>query len=187
MSKPSKQEIDIFNHLSNEEFHLISHLFEPQFYSKNEFIIQENQKVEHVYFIQSGLVKLSYFDEDLKESILSFAFENWWETDFTAFYNKTNSTLSLQCLENTKVYSIHHANYLDICEHHPKIALYFLDKSIKGHLASQKRILSLLTLNPKNRYEHFLKLYPSLVQRIPKSILAQYLGVSRETLSRLYK
>lgn len=187
MDKISKEEIDIFNLLSDDEFDAIKKFFKAENYSKNDFIIRENQNVQQVYFIRSGLVKLSYFDDDVKEYILSFAFEDWWETDFMAFYNETKSTFSLQCLEDTEVYSIERDNYLEISEKHPKIALYFLDKSIKGHIANQKRILSLLTLNPKDKYEQFIKSYPALIQRIPKSILAQYLGLSRETLSRLYK
>jgi len=57
--------------------------------------------------------------------------------------------------------------------------------SNSGFIASQQRILSLLSSNAKERYEQLLNQYPSLFQRIPKSQLALYLGVSRETLSRL--
>lgn len=155
-------------------------------YRKRDFIIQENESVQYVYFIKSGLVKLSYVDHAAKEYIVSFAFEEWWETDFSAFYNQSKATLTLQCLEDTEVYGLSYEDYLHMLEE-PASSNYFLDKSIKGHIANQRRILSLLTLSPKDRYEQFLALYPSLVERVPKSVLSLYLGVSRETLSRLYK
>ena len=61
---------------------------------------------------------------------------------------------------------------------------FFLKKSKSGHIASQNRILSFLTSNAKERYEQLLKQYPLLFQRVPKTLLASDIGVSRETLSR---
>lgn len=177
---------DILKGLSEKELSEIKNLFTVQKYRKGDLIIAENTVVNHVYFIKSGLVKLSYSDENAKEFVLSFAFEDWWETDFSAFYNQTKSSLTLQCLENTEVYSLNYADYFDILDRY-RLSNYFLDKSIRGHIASQRRILSLLTQTPKEKYEQFLATYPSLINRIPKSVLALYLGVSRETLSRLYR
>jgi len=171
-------QIDIFN--------TYSHLFHYKKYKKGNFIIEEGNTVQHIYFILSGLVKLSYVDYQAKEFILSFAFENWWETDFPAFYYQEKSKFQLQCLEDTEVYSLAYNNYYELIKNE-KLSNHFLDKSIKGHIASQNRVFSLLRDSPKDRYEQFSKDYPSLIQRIPKSVLALYLGVSRETLSRLYK
>jgi len=166
--------------------HNYKHFFPYKSYSKGDFILQESNEVENIYFISSGLVKLSYIDDQAKESILSFAFENWWETDFSAFYNQERTKLYLQCIEDTEVYCLSYEHYHKLIEEE-NLANYFLDKAIKGHITSQKRIFSLLTHDPKQLYEQFLKDYPSLLQRIPKSTLALYLGVSRETLSRLHK
>jgi CRP-like cAMP-binding protein len=186
MNRSIKQkDIDLFKSLTEREFLEIKDLFNYKKYKKGEFIITENSDVKNVFFIYSGLVKLFYFDDD-KEFILSFAYENWWETDFSAFYNQTKSLLTLQCVEDTETYGLSFDDYLTIMVKY-NLSNYFLDKSIKGHIASQNRILSLLNHSPKERYEQFLKLYPSLLQRIPKSVLSLYLGVSRETLSRLYK
>lgn len=169
---------------------LLLHKYKPLFqykkYSKGDLIIKENSVVTDMYYILSGLVKLFYMDEQAKEFILSFAFENWWETDFSAFYRQEKSQLCLQCLEDTEVYSLSYEDYQKLIEDE-ELSNYFLDKAIKGHIASQQRIVSLLSHKPKQLYEQFLKDYPSLLQRIPKSTLALYLGVSRESLSRLYK
>ena len=63
---------------------------------------------------------------------------------------------------------------------------FLLKKANSGFIGAQKRIISLLTSNAKERYAQLSKQYPGLLQRIPKTQLALYLGVSRETLSRLY-
>lgn len=181
-----KEDIELLKDLTENEFLQLKDVFHYQKYKKGEFIIEESKFVKKVYFIFSGLVKLSHYDVEGKESILSFAYENWWETDFSAFYNQSPSTLALQCLEETETYSLNYRDFLHILEKY-NLSQYFHDKSIKGHIASQNRILSLLLHTPKERYEQFAQLYPTLLQRIPKSVLALYLGVSRETLSRLHK
>lgn len=179
-------ENDIFRHIPLEQHIAIQRCFKYKTYKKAAFIIQPNDLVKDLYWIQSGLVKLSYEDENCREHILSFAFEDWWETDFSAFYHQTRSKLYLQCLEPTALYALSYADYQCIVQQY-SLSNYFLQKSINGHIANQHRILSLLTDSPKSRYELFISSYPALVQRISKTVLAQYLGVSRETLSRIYK
>lgn len=181
-----KSDIDLFENISDSEFVVLKSLFHYKKYRKGDFIITENDKVDHIYFIRSGLVKLSYFDDDSKEFILSFAYENWWETDFPAFYNQTKSTLTLQCIENTETYRLSFNDFIMMLDRF-NLSKYFLEKSIKSTIANQTRILSLLKHKPREQYEQFQQLYPLLLQRIPKSVLCLYLGISRETLSRLYK
>ncbi|MNS39542.1 hypothetical protein D3C72_718290 [compost metagenome] len=65
-----------------------------------------------------------------------------------------------------------------------KIEHFFRRKSNSGYIALQQRILSMLNNNPQERYEKLLQLYPTLFQKVPKKLIASYLGVSRETLSR---
>lgn len=187
MEQVSKNTIDLFDRLTDQEFLEVKDLFHHQKLDKGGYVFREWHKVSHIYFIASGLVRLFYTDDEAKECILSFAFENWWETDFSAFYHRVPAISSLQCIEDSEIFSLHYDDYRMLTERYPHLSGYFLDKSVKGHIANQKRILSLLTLSAKKRYEQFLQLYPSLIQRIPKSILSLYLGVSRETLSRLYK
>ncbi|WP_228414651.1 Crp/Fnr family transcriptional regulator [Chryseobacterium sp. SNU WT5] len=181
-----KRNIDLFDNLTDTEYLELKKIFCHKKYKKGEFILKENDTVQDVYFISSGLLKLSYFNNETREFILSFAFENWWETDFSAFLHQTKATLNLQCVEDTEVFSLSYSNYNNILKKYD-LYNYFLQKSIRGHIANQRRILSLIALSPKERYEQFILLYPTLFQRIPKSVLALYLGVSRETLSRLYK
>ncbi len=182
-----RSNIEEFIKITDEDFLEISQLFEQRDYRKGDFIIRVDEPVYNIYFIQSGLVKLSYWDQDGREHIASFAMENWWETDFDAFYHNGRSSSIIQCLEATTAYLLSFKNYQHLCLQFPYMTGYFLDKSIRGHISNQNRIRSLLTLAPKEQYEQFLRLYPTLVQRIPKTILAAYLGVSRETLSRIYR
>ena len=186
MDKVIGMDNEIVQQLSEDQLKEVQGFFNYDTYKKGSFIIKANEKVKYLYFIRSGLVKLSYEDEHAREHILSFAFEGWWETDFAAFYQQVPAKLSLQCLEDTALFKLSYDDYHHVVQEYG-LSNYFLQKSINGHMANQNRILSLLTDNPKARYEYFLHVYPSLAQRISKTILAQYLGVSRETLSRIYK
>lgn len=185
-------EITLRNHiekivpLTDEEFAFVLAHFKFVTYSKNELMIKEGNDVKDVYFVLSGLLKLVYTDKSTKEHTVSFAMEDWWETDFEAYYTKSKSTLSLECIENTIVYSLSLENFDKLCSELQKMERFFLRKSIAGHIGSQRRILSFITSSARERYEQLLSRNPSLLQRVPKAVLASYLGVSRETLSRLF-
>lgn len=173
--------------LSDEEFAFVSAHFTIKKFKKHEFLIQEGEAVKYSYFVVSGLLKLVHTDDMGNQHIVSFAMEDWWESDYQAYHTQTKATMSLQCLENTEVFCLSLEDYKKLCSGLQKMEHFFLKKANGGHIASQQRILSFLTSNAKERYEQLLKRYPLLVQRVPKTLLASYLGVSRETLSRLWR
>ncbi len=170
--------------ITDDEFAFIQSHFSTEDYKKNEFLFQSGESV-NCYFVVSGLLKLIYNDSKGKEHIVSFAMEDWWESDFLAYFNKKKATLSLQCIEDTQVLVLSLENYHKLSAGLYKMQTFFLKKAHFGHIASQNRILSLLTATAKERYEYLLNLYPALLQRVPKTLLAVYLGVSREALSRI--
>lgn len=172
--------------LSDEEFDFVKSHFNKKEFKKNDFLIEKGNLVEEFFFVLSGLLKLTNLDDFGKEHIISFAMEDWWESDFQAFHTKAKATMSLQCIEDTSVLSLSLENYKSLCENIHKMEYFFLTKANLGHLASQQRILSFLSSSAKERYDQLLKKYPTLLQRVPKTLIASYLGVSRETLSRLY-
>lgn len=180
-----KNHIEKIISITDQEFEFIASLFTQKAYKKGQFIFQEGEYLSKHYFICRGLLKLVYIDSDAREHIVGFAMEDWWESDFEAFYLQQKTTMSLICLEDTDVLYITYENYKKLCSTLPKIEHFFLEKAYFGFIAAQKRILSSLTSNTQERYFQLLEQYPALAQRVPKSQLAAYLGVSRETLSRL--
>lgn len=180
-----KHHIEKLIPLTDDEFAFIRSHFISQNFIKGDFLVQQGEHVSYLYYVVSGLLKLVYNDESGKEYIVSFAMEDWWESDIQAYYTQAKATMSLQCIEDTHVLCISLADYKKLCAGLQKMERFFLEKSIGGHIASQQRILSFITSNATERYEQLLKRYPQLIQRVPKSLLASYLGVSRETLSRL--
>lgn len=179
-----REHIEKIVSLTDAEFDFVRAHFSTKKYKKHQFIIQEGEPVKYSYFVVSGLLKLVHTDASGKEYIVSFAMEDWWESDFQAFHNRTNATMSLDCLEDTEVFCLSLDNYQKLCSGLHKMEHFFLVKANGGHIGSQQRILSLITSTAQERYEQLLERYPSLFQRVSKAHLASYLGVSRETLSR---
>ena len=173
--------------ITDQEFEVIASYFTEHQHKKGTSLIHQGEKVHHAYFVVEGLLKLIFNDQSGKEHILSFAMENWWESDYYAFYTGADATMTLKCLEDTTVLSITLQSYNELCAMLPKMEHFFLRKANSGHIASQQRILSLLSSSAIERYEQLLKRYPQLLQRVSKTQLASYLGVSRETLSRFYQ
>eukprot|EP01133_Synstelium_polycarpum_P002684 gene2684-3103_t len=171
--------------LSDEEFAFVCTHFTLKKFKKHQFLIQAGEPVKHHFFVLSGLLKLVYTEETGKQHIVSFAMEDWWESDFYAYYTQTEATMSLECIEDTVVLCLLLEDYKKLCNGLQKMERFFLEKANFGFIGAQRRIISWMTSNAKERYLQLLKKYPSLIQRVPKSLLATYLGVSRETLSRL--
>lgn len=178
---------DISKHLILEpqEIETICASFHVHHYNRKSIIFDQGQRLDQLYYVAKGLIKLEYTDRQGKEHILGFALENWWETDLGAFFYQQETSLRLITMEKTLVYGLSKSDYDQLLLKHPRLHLYFLEKSVGGAYAAQQRILSLLSMDSTNRYQQLLQLYPDWFQRIPKTSLAKYLGVSRETLSRM--
>jgi CRP-like cAMP-binding protein len=171
--------------LTDAEFeHILSHFTEKKF-KKHQFVIQEGNTVEYEYFVFAGLLKAAYINEEGKEHIIQFAMENWWITDYQAFFNQARATLNIDCIENVTLLGISFDNKQKLCSASHKMEHFFRVKTTSGYISLQQRVLSLLNNNAQSRHAQLLKQYPALFQRLPKSLIAAYLGVSRETLSRL--
>lgn len=181
-----KEHIQAIVTLTDDEFEIVQGSFIKKRFRKRQFLIQEHQPVHEIFLIEKGIVKSSFIDHTGKEHILQFAASNWWISDFAAFFKQETSSLAIDCIEDCEVYAISHEHLNALCIKVPAIEHFFRVKSNFGYVALQQRILSLMSKSAKERYEDFIKQYPGFTDHIPKQLIASYLGVSRETLSRLY-
>lgn len=185
MSQFLRDHIEKIIPLTDAEFDYILSHFAPRTYKKHQFVVQEGQKVDFDYFILNGCLKCYSTDANGKEHIIQFGMKDWWITDYDAYYHQTPATVTIDCIETSELLCLSYANREKLCAEMHKVEHFFRKKTNKRNVALQKRILSLLSSSAAERYEKLLEQYPELFQKVPKQLIASYLGVTRETLSRL--
>ena len=173
--------------LTDEQFDYFFSFFKKQNFKKGQAIISEGYAVNCEYFVIDGCLKSFFINDDLKMFILQFAMPTWWASDYNALYNQTKATISIDCIIDTEVLCLTSADRERLCHELHPVGHFFRWRTNKGYVAANKRLLSFMNNNVKCRYEEFLRLHPELYNMVPKNLIAAYLGVSRETLSRLYQ
>ncbi len=182
---PLRQHIEEIIDLTDQEFDFILNHFEKVSKRKHQYLLQEGDIANKEYWIVKGCLKSYFIDDDGKEHILQFGMENWWITDYESFVKQIKSKTSIDCIEDSELLSISFENRDKLTAQMHKMERFWAKKSKIGRIALQNRVLSLLKNSAKERYDLLLEQYPRLFQRVPKKMIASYLGVSRETLSRL--
>ena len=171
--------------LTDEQFDYFFSHFKKKSFHKGQVIITEGDSVDCEYFIISGCLKTFFINDDQKMFILQFAMPTWWASDYNALYNHTKATINVDCITDAEVLSLSNEDREKLCGELHNVEHFFRWRTNRGYVAAQKRLLSFMNNNVKYRYEELLKLYPELYNTVPKNLIAAYLGVSRETLSRL--
>jgi len=184
MSQILRQQIEKIISLTNSEFDYILPHFVAKKFKKHQFVIQEGQTVENDFFVLNGCLKSYYTDANGKVHIIQFGMQDWWITDYQAYYYQTSAIVNIDCIEDSELLCLSYQNREKLCAEIHKMEHFFRKKTNKRNVASQQRILSLLSSNARERYDKLLQQYPELFQKVPKQLIASYLGVTRETLSR---
>lgn len=184
MSQVLRQQIEQVVPLSDTEFEYVLSHFKTKTLKKHQYAVQEGQRVENDFFIVNGCLK-SFHTDNGKVHIILFSMQGWWITDYEAYYNKSTANVNIDCIEDSELLCLSYENREKLCAEMHKMEHFFRKKTNKRNIALQKRILSLLSNNAKERYDKLLEQYPQLFQKVPKQLIASYLGVTRETLSRL--
>lgn len=173
--------------LTDAQFAQFFSCFQQESFKKGQTIVSEGDKVDKEYFVLSGCLKAFFINDEIKMYILQFAMPTWWTSDYNALYNQSRATINIDCITDAEVLSITAANREKICSELHAVEHFFRWRTNRGYVAAQKRLLSLMNNDARKRYDELLAQYPELYNLVPKHLIAAYLGVSRETLSRFYR
>src|SRR3954468_11034034 len=125
MSLELRQHIEKITSLTDAEFNYIYSHFTPRKLKKHQFLIQQGENVTNDYFVTKGLLKAYYVNHQDKEHILQFAFEDWWVSDYQAYFSQTKATLHVDCIEDVEVLSLSLQNRDKICSEMHKMEHFF--------------------------------------------------------------
>lgn len=173
--------------LTDEQFDYFFSFFKPVSFKKKDKIINVGDDVDLEYFVLSGCLKTFFMNDDDKMHILQFATQTWWASDYNALYTKEKATVNVDCVSDAKALYINREDREKVCKEIHEVESFLRWRSNKGYIGLQKRILSLLNNDAQTRYEELMHQYPELYNLVPKHLIAAYLGVSRETLSRFHQ
>jgi CRP-like cAMP-binding protein len=173
--------------VADEQFEFIKTLFIPKKVEKGEFLLRAGDKVMYGMFVASGCLRTYTIDNKGKEHILQFSPEDWWTGDMNSWLNDSPSQFFIDAIEDSEVLFFDNVSLQKLNKYIPESAAMYEAALQKSLVATNQRIISSLTATAEERYNEFLKKYPSLPQRVPQHIIASYLGVSPETISRIRK
>lgn len=179
----------ISNYISlteEEEAFLISKVTYRK-YLKGQYILQQGDVCKHQCFVISGCTKTFHVDDNGQEHIVMFSIENWWTSDMGSFITQTPADYNIQCIDNSELIMFSYDIIEDIYSEIPKLERFFRQIIERALVASQKRIVRSFSLSAKDRYLYFRNQYPKIEKLIPQYMVASYLGITKEFLSKIKK
>ncbi|PSL03361.1 Crp/Fnr family transcriptional regulator [Cecembia rubra] len=186
-------EDQFYNYLKNkalvkvEHLEILMKLISRMHLKKNEVLLAAGESCKHMFFVESGLLRLYSIDSSGKEHILQFASENWFLSERESLYFGNPSEFFIDALEDTTVVVFDQKFIEQASEISSEFRMYN-DYLLQNHIRQlQKRINALIGSSAETRYMDFIALFPDLSHRIPQWMIASYLGITPESLSRVRK
>ena len=170
--------------LSAADKDIIHDIFIPKNLLKGEYLLREGDPLKYGAFVCKGFLRSYVIDNKGKEHIIQFAPENWWISDKGASAEGKASCF-IDAIEDSDILLIDQAGHFKMLERVPAYGKSFQAGMQKRSAAKDKRIVHSLVADAEERYNDFIETYPSIAQRVPQHMLASYLGIAPETLSRV--
>jgi CRP-like cAMP-binding protein len=171
--------------LSDYQFEQIIPFLHKRTLHRGEVLLRAGEVCRHTTFVERGCLRSYVTDEKGKEHIINFAPENWWIADQNSVKNHVPAMFNIEAIEDSEVVLMPG----DIPDRLEKIVpgaiKMFTTLSQNSMFALQKRLVNLLSATADDRYHDFLETYPSLALRLPQKMIASYIGVAPESLSRI--
>ncbi|MDT0676969.1 Crp/Fnr family transcriptional regulator [Autumnicola musiva] len=184
---------EILKHLSEyisltaeEEEEFTSVLTEKSI-NKKQFLTQPGQEITTEYYVIKGCLQSYYQDEAGNKHIIQFAVEDWWISDFEAFFSGRKAELYVEAIEDCMLLGIQKDTLEILYKRIPKFERFFRIKTTNAFVALRSRVLSALQKTGKQRYLEFCDQYPQIERRVSNHNIANYLGIKPESLSRIRK
>lgn len=173
--------------LSDDEFGQFSKLLFEKTYDKKTLLLEEGNFCNYVYFIEEGSCYSFITDNKGEKHAIQFGLEGYWISDLYSFYSGRKAIYNIETLEPIKVLMLNKENFEKACCTIPLIDRFFRILIQNAYVALQYRLAKTNSEDAEHRYEEFAKIHPDFVQRIPQYLIASYLGIKPQSLSRIRK
>jgi CRP-like cAMP-binding protein len=170
--------------ISDEDKALIKNAFSPLKLRKKQHLLQAGELCNSIAFITKGAMRQYTVDDKGNEQIASLGIENWWICDRESFVLSTPSSYSIDAWEDSEMLILSRADNLELMNLKP-FAEMVNKLNYNNNAANQKRIAASISLTAEQRYSDFMESHPELARRFPQHVIASYLGITKDTLSRI--
>jgi CRP-like cAMP-binding protein len=170
--------------LTEEELDYCRSRFVPKKLRKRQYLLQEGDVCRYTVFVEKGLLRSFTVDEKGAEHILQFAFEGWWMADLYSFLTNEPSPFHMDAIEDSELLMIDRESWDDLLEKVPTLERYFRILIQNNLIATQRRLIGAMSETAEEKYIKLTQTFPECIQRVPQHMIASYLGMTRETLSR---
>jgi len=171
--------------LRESDIDLITSIFTPKKFRKRQYFLQEGEVCKYTAFIVKGAMRQYMVDDKGEEHIIQLFIENWWASDRESQITETPSKYFIDAWEDTETLVVSRKNALNLIDQIPSLLQWIRKVDENNAVATQKRLNAAINLSAEERYYELEKNYPEFLQRFPQHIIASYLGINRETLSRI--
>lgn len=173
--------------LSPEEEEKLKTFFIPKKLRRRQYLLQEGEVCQYAAFVEKGLLRSYSIDKKGNEHIMQFAMENWWISDLYSFFSGEPSSYMIDALEDSELLLIKRDRYEELLKAIPSMERYFRLLLQNNLIATQRRLNDKLSLPAEELYRTMIETCDNIPQRIPQQMIASFLGITRETLSRIRK
>jgi len=173
--------------LSDVEKNICKSLFSPKKLRKRQYILQQDDICKNLIFVEKGILRSYSVDSKGNEHILQFAPEGWWISDVYSFLTGEAAVYNIEAIEDSELLLISRSSLDELYERIPKFERYFRLLSQSNMVATHRRLTASLSDSADEKYLRLLSAYPNIVARVPQHMIASYLGITPETLSRVRK
>ncbi|HKO76435.1 MAG TPA: Crp/Fnr family transcriptional regulator [Flavobacterium sp.] len=152
---------------------------------KKTLLLQEGDICNFEAYILKGCIRKYYINENGFEVIIQFAVEDWWISDIASFHEKKPSKLFIETLEDCQLLILTPETKEMLLQKVPKFERIFRLLIQRNLSAMQNRLIDTIAKSAQEKYLEFIKLYPTIPQRVAQHYIASYLGISAEFLSKV--
>ncbi|PWT70497.1 MAG: cyclic nucleotide-binding protein [Bacteroidetes bacterium] len=173
--------------LSSSELEFLTTVFIPKKIRKKQYLLQEGEICKWMTFVSKGCLRSYTLDAEGKEHIVQFAIEDWWIADMYSYLTGEPSEYIIDALEDSELLMLDIKGKETVLENIPAFEKFLRMLLESNHIASHRRLHTMMTKTAEEKYLNFIHSYPQIMQRVPQHMVASYLGISPETLSRVRK
>ncbi len=171
--------------ISDDEFRLLLDNLEHKQIKKKERLLETGEPCNYSIYVNTGLLYSYSTDINGIEHVIHFAPEDYWISDLYSFLNRTLSTVTITALEESNLYMLHHDVLEKLYKEIPSLEKYYRILYQNAYTSTQQRLDCQLSVSAVERYLKILTDNPKLLQRVPLHLIASYLGITAESLSRI--